>query len=43
MGDSRYGVIMSPRTKKMDEDIYQVEVDTLEEELGDVLDELNNY
>lgn len=42
-GDSRYGEKMSPRTKKKDEDIYEVEVDTLEEEWGDVLDELHNY
>jgi len=34
---------MSPRTKKKDEDVYEVEVDTLEEEWGDVLDELSNY
>lgn len=35
---------MSPRTKKTDdEDTLEVEVDTLEEEWGNVLDDLSNY
>lgn len=34
---------MSPRSRKKDEDTFEVEVDTLEEEWGDVLDELSNY
>ena len=34
---------MSPRSRKKEEDTIEVEVDTLEEEWGDVLDELSNY